>query len=232
MKHLAAFFFFLVLAISFCSAQKGKIYTVQPGENIQEVIPKNDIYAYSQFQTGIVTLKNGARSSASFNYNFLLEDMQFISMKGDTLVILNVEEVESIVIGKDQYYYADKRFVKLDTIIGEVKLAKTGFFMTVSKKKLGAYGITTDGGTDSYTSMITPTNSRLNLTPSIVTTVAYKRALFIGNKYNRFVPITKKNVYSFYQKNEAQLKTYLQQNQIDFFAEEDVIKLVVYMSKL
>lgn len=97
---------------------------------------------------------------------------------------------------------------------------------------MGAYGITTDGGTDSYTSMITPTNSRLNLTPSIVTTVAYKRALFIGNKYNRFVPITKKNVYSFYQKNEAQLKTYLQQNQIDFFAEEDVIKLVVYMSKL
>lgn len=213
-------------------AQKQKFFTVQPGENIYDVVPKHDVYEYSDFLPGYVIFKNGVRSSAKFNYNFVHEDIQFISSKGDTLVIANAEEVKSVTIGKDEYYYTPNRFVKLDTVVGEARIGIAGFFTTVNRKRLSAYGSTIDGGVDSYGSYIVPANTKLNLVPNVVTTVAYRKAMFIGNRFNYFVPVSKKNIFSFYPDKEQQLRKFLNDNNIDFTSREDVVKLVNYMESL
>lgn len=212
-------------------SQAKKVYTVQPGENIQDVVPGKDMYEYSEFQAGAVIFKNGIRSNAKFNYNFVHEDIQFISSKGDTLVIANPEEVKSVVIGKDEYYYAVNRFVKSDTVIGSAKIGIAGFFTTISRKRVGAYGSTIDGGADSYGSYVVPTNTKLNLTPNVVTTVAYRKAMFIGDRFNHFIPVTKKNIFSFYPEKERKLKDYLAKANVNFSNRADIVHLLAYMEK-
>jgi hypothetical protein len=222
----------IVAVHSHANAQTQKLYTIQPGENIQDIVPKNKLYEYEQFQPGAVTFKNGVRSQATFNYNFVHESVQFISPKGDTFVIANPEEVKSVVIGKDEYYYALNRFVKLDTTIGSAKIGIAGFFTTVSRRKLSAYGSTVDGGVDSYGSYVIPTNTKLNLTPNVETTVAYRKAMFLGNRFNLFLPVTRKNIFSFYPDKERELKEYLAKTKVDFTSREDVIRLIGYMEKV
>jgi hypothetical protein len=191
MKKCISVLLFVFVAF-FTSAQRIKYYTVQPGENLLEIIPKAEMYEYPQFQQGVVNFKNGKHSAAKLNYNFVHEEILFINAKGDTLTIINPEEVKNVLIGTTQFFYSPGRFVKLDTTIGTVKLATAGFFSTISKRRIGAYGTTTDGGSESYGSYIIPNNAKLELTPNVITTVAYSKALFIGNKFNQFILMTKK----------------------------------------
>lgn len=224
-------FLFLFTAMSCCGfSQEKKYYTIQPGENILDIVPKSESYYYPNFENGIVFFKNGKRSSAKLNYNFIHEEILFITPANDTLTIVNPEEVKYVSIGKDEFYYATNRFVRLDTTIGDVKLGVAGFFATVSKKRIGAYGTTTDGGSESYGSYIIPDNAKLNLTPNVVTTVAYRKALFIGNKFNQFIPVNRKNIFSYYPEKEEKLKLYLKDHKVNFSEYEDVVALVKHMS--
>jgi hypothetical protein len=223
----------IVLLFTYLSpfAQKQKRYTIQPGESLFEVVPKDEMYEYPSFQNGVVYFRNGAKSVARLNYNFINEEILFVSPANDTLTILNPNEVKSVSIGSDQFFYATNRFVKLDTVIGDTKIGIAGFFVTIGKRKVGAYGSTTDGGTDSYGSFVTPANVKLDLVPSIVTTIARRNALFIGNKFNQFIVVTKKNIFSFYAEKEAVLVKYLDTTKVDFTSRQHVVQLIEYMSK-
>ncbi|MEJ8816828.1 hypothetical protein [Lacibacter sp. H407] len=223
----------IVLLLTYLSpfAQTQKKYTIQPGESLLEIVPKNEMYEYPGFQEGVVYFRNGVRSKARLNYNFINEEILFVSPDNDTLTILNPNEVKSVNIGSDQFFYATNRFVKLDTVIGDIKIGVAGFFVVVGKRKVGAYGSTTDGGTDSYGSFVTPANVKLDLVPNIVTTIARRNALFIGNKFNQFITVTKKNIFSLYPEKEAELVKYLNNTKVDFTSRQHLVQLIEYMSR-
>lgn len=218
---------------SVCYSQKTKYYTIEPGENILKIIPKADFYEYSQFEKGYVYFWNGVKSTSPLNYNFIHEEIYFLDNKGDTLAMSNPEEVKMLTIGNDIFYYADKRFVKSDTVIGETKLATATFFTLVSNRKIGAFGTTRDAAySDSRGTFVMITERDLNIVPQVVTTIARQQALYIGNKFNRFYPVNKKNVFGFYTEKHTELKRYLKENKVDFASRQQVINLIVYMSKL
>lgn len=214
------------------NAQTQKFYTIQPGGNLLDVVPLSEMYEYPQFEQGIVFLKNGVNSAAKLNYHFIFEEIVFIDANGDTVTLANPAEVKQIYIGKDQFYYAGSRFVRLDTTIGDVKLAVAGFFTTANTKKVGAFGTSTEGAGVSQGGFIAPDGRKMNLTPNVITTIAYKKALFIGNRFNQFIPVNRKNVFSIYPEKEAKLKQYLDEHKISFFSRADVIDLILYMNSL
>ena len=78
----------LLLVFSGAVAKAQKIYTIQPGDNILEQVPKEEWYEYTQFQKGAVYFRNGVNSTYSLNYNYLF---------GETLEeeeILRLEKME------------------------------------------------------------------------------------------------------------------------------------------
>ncbi len=111
-------------------------------------------------------------------------------------------------------------------------MAVAGFFSTVNTKKVGAFGTSTEGAGVSQGGFIAPDGRKMNLTPNVITTIAYKKALFIGNRFNQFIPVNRKNVFSIYPEKEAKLKRYLDENKINFFSRTDVIDLILYMNSL
>lgn len=231
MKKISTLLFFLSICLALY-AQDTKYYKTQPGENILDVIPQEERYEYKQFQQGRVIFKTGVKSTSRLNYNFLLEEMQFISAGADTLAILNPEAVESVTIGNDVYYFAENRFIKLDTVFGNIKLGIAGFFTQVSSKKIGGYGETIDGSADSYSALVVPTNAKIDLTANFVTTVVRRKSAFLGNQFNQFVPLTKKSIFSFYPDKESILRRYFNEHKVDLTKYKDVVALLTYMSKM
>nr|WP_294904191.1 hypothetical protein [uncultured Lacibacter sp.] len=223
-----------VFAAMYCAAQKPGYYTIQPGENIMDVVPKNELFEYEQFQPGYVQFKNGARSQARLNYSYIHEKVMFISPKGDTLLISNPSEVSVVSFEKGEYYYADNRYVKLDTVIGNARIGIVGFYVTLNKKKIGGYGLATEGGADSYGSFAVPSavgQNQIKFIPNVITNIAFRKALFIGDRFNRFVVATKKNVLSMYADKETLIKAYLESNKVDFTSKNDVIRLLEHIEK-
>lgn len=225
--YLTVLFF---LSYNFCFSQKIKTYTIKPGESVTEVIAKKDQYLYDGFQKGIVFFKSGAKSATRLNFFLIGEELHFITETADTLAVANPVEISSVSIGRDIFYFDTDRYLEQDTVIGETILATSFFIGTINTEKIGAFGSTTDGGTDSYGSFVAP-SGKVDLTPQVITTLALKRSLYIGDKYKKFIPVNKRNIYSVFSKKEQALKKYLSERTVDYFSRADIIQLVTFMSE-
>ena len=70
---------------------------------------------------------------------------------------------------------------------------------------------------------------KVKYSPNSVTTAAFKRVMFISNKFGHFIPVTKKNIYSLYARKERKLRLYLQNRFVDFSSRKDLIALIAFM---
>ena len=231
-KYFAVFAigFFLASAYSLAFAQAPKYYTVQPGQNMTEVIPASDFYEFAQFERGFVHFKSGARSQSRLNYNLLYEELFFLNMQGDTLTLANPEEVKVVTINRDSFYFTGSRFVKTDTLIGETRIATASFFTSIGERKVGAYGTTTDAVTNYYNSYVMPSIAKLDLIPQVITTYIRSKAMYIGDKYNKFEPLTKESLMNFYSSKSGRLREYLKNNKVNYTDRNNVIALITYMN--
>jgi hypothetical protein len=210
--------------------QAPKYYVVQPGQNMMEVIPAADFYEYTHFERGFVHFRNGNRSQSLLNYNILHEELFFVNAKNDTLTLVNPEEVRVITINNDSFYFAGQRFVKIDTAVGDTKIATAAFFVPISERKQGAYGTTTDAVTNYFNSFVMPGIAKLDLVPQVITTYVRSRAIFIGNKFNKFEPITKESVIKFYSSQSSKVRGYLKKNKVNFSDRKDILALISFMN--
>ena len=93
---------------------------------------------FPQFTDGVITMKDGSEVSCKFNYNTLLDEMQFISPQNVILAIANPEKVLKVVIANRTFIFMKNYFVEL-LADGNVSL----FYRVHLKRfvvKIGAYG--------------------------------------------------------------------------------------------
>lgn len=224
-------FFFICFIWQSVSSQTLKTYTIRPGEKVASVIPVSDQYTYEQFQNGAVVFKNGYKSKALLNYNILSQELHFITNNRDTLAVSNPVEISNVVVGGDVFFYEGTRFVKQDTVIGEVTVAKSVFFGTRDIKKMTAFGSAADGGVDSYELFLPSTNNKMAITPQVLTTLVIRESLYIGDKYKHFLPVNKKNLFLFFAEKEQALRKYLSDRTVNYHSRSNLVDLLVYMSQ-
>lgn len=214
-----------------CFAQQSKDFTVNSGQDIGQAIPADELYAYPTFREGMGFFKNNTASNGILNYHYFMKELFFVGSNGDTTAIANPEEADSIVIGNDKFYFAGG-FIKKDTLVGETTLAATWEFIPYEKQVVGAYGIASNsvGRIDYY--QYFSRNGAFGLVADERLTFAKQMVFYIGNKTKQFLPVTKKNLFVFYAKNEKQLSEYLKQNKPDFSKRANLIKLIAYMQQL
>src|SRR5688500_2017083 len=186
---LSAFVFFLN---SIVGAQKRKTYTINPGIKVTEVIPKDEIFLYPDFTPGTVYFKTGTSSPGLLNYNYLMAEIQFIDLKGDTLSLADEGTIGYIANTRDTFYY-DNGYLKFIRDCGEFKLAQKQFFVLANIEKIGAMGTKTSSSSiNTYTRL--PGNYTSNgLIAQEVLTLARNDQYYFGDKFNHFKKLNKKN---------------------------------------
>ncbi len=222
---------FLFLALCYRSDAQDSNIVIRAGTSFNESVSIPDLYEYPQFVTGKVFFKIGDSGAAKLNYNRLLDEMQFIDPKGDTLDIANAGTIRSIRINDDVFYY-DNGYVKLIKDTNGIKLAAKQTLLLTGKDKIGAYGIPNPtSAIDSYGTLI-DAKGIYKLVPREDLTLTKKTRYFFGDKYNRFVWATRKNLLRQYSKVSGKLNAFLKENNIDLNSKEDLEKLLLCLASL
>jgi len=223
----------LLFVLAYCcrSHAQDSTIVVKAGKSVNESVSITDLYQYSQFVYGKVFFKPGDSAVAKLNYNRLFDEMHFIDLKGDTLSIANAATIRLIRINNDVFYY-DNGYVKLIKDTNGIKLAAKQTLRVAGKTKIGAYDMASPASAiDSYSTLIDQ-KGMYNLVPREDITLAKKTEYYFGDKYNRFVWVTRKNLLQQFSKQSRTLNAYLKENNINLNSSEDLEKLLQFLASL
>lgn len=209
--------------------QTATVYKVAPGERVDVALQKaNALYQYPQFKEAQVTLKSGSSGTVLMNYNRLLGDMQFINGKGDTLALDKANDVAAITIGKDTFFYSEGYLKLLDD--PSVRIAKKTVLRIANRERIGGMGEVSEGST-MYGSMYSSYGVK-DLVASEALSFSDHTSYYIGDRFNNFKPLNRKNLRNYYSKQVRQLDAYLKENPVNFFQEEDVQRLISFLKTI
>ena len=230
MKAPLLLFIGLLLAATL-PAQNNNTLLVKAGTTIKESIPPAELYHFAAFRSGKIYFKDGKSAGGLMNYHRLLDELQFINSKGDTLAVDNEPTIELVVLDRDTFYY-DGSYIKLLHTDGDAKLGVKQWLKLIDRQKTGGYN------QPSTTSAITGFSSfddgrRLyDLVVREDLILNREQQYYFGNKFNHFVPVNKKNIFDLYPKHEAALREYLKNEKVDFKKGADLQKLFAFLAQL
>lgn len=210
------------------NSQDSKKITIRADSVLSDYLTYQDRYSYPQFIEGRVSFKDGAEYSARLNYNLLTGQLQFINRKGDTLELANESTIKSISIGQDTFFY-DKGYYRLLEGHSDYKLAVQQRLVVVDKQKVGAFGQPSSGAGIETVDRIVQTNKLTLMENTILSRVT---RYYLGNRFNHYVPFTRKSVLKTFSDRQNDIKKYLDQSSIDFNKQEDLIKVVAFLQNL
>jgi len=232
MKTLLLFFFILI-GCTDLSAQDSTLVTIRTGESVKDVLTVADIYHYPQFTNGKVFLRDGSKAAGKMNYNRLYGQMLFINPKGDTLALADEKNIKFIVIEKDTFYYGEG-YIRLLANNGITKLTEKQTWVLADIRKIGTHNRPTT--TVAVTSLSSFTNGKdaakskdLIMNEDVV--LKKETQYYFGDKYNLFVPASKKGLQQLFPKEHSSIEIYLKENKVNFNKKEDVEKLYQFLSQ-
>jgi hypothetical protein len=227
-----AFIICSILFITSCLfAQKHEPVTVKAGSSLKEYFTIAERYLYPEFTQGKGFFKNGRVIPLIFNYNLLSNEIEFIQSK-DTLIIAKKDQINSIVVAQDTFYYHDAYLQKI----------RSGPLSVYVKRKLEIKDIRKQGGmgqvnrsssVDSYNSLLY-NNGKLSVDLKIANDLIFQKTeeYFYSISGDDFITFNKKNICKIMQGKEDQIKDYIKTKKVDFESREDLLRLAGFVSSL
>lgn len=198
-----------------CAAQKLGTVVVKAGANPREVMHDSDIYYQPGFVKGQVFLKDGSAAAAPLNYNRLLDEMQFIDAKGDTLSLANEQNIRFIALGSDSFYFYEG-FVRLLKGGAKARLAIKQSWKISDRRKQGGYNTTSSLAASVPRGYFAAGNRMQRLNSSDELVLEKAATYYFGDRNNRFLLAGKKNLMELFPKAEKQLSAFFKQHKVDF----------------
>jgi hypothetical protein len=212
------------------AGQKNRI-TVKAGSNIMEVIPATEIFYYPEFKDGAVYLRNGSIAAARINYNRLVDEMHFISPKGDTMALSNEKEIKHLVIGADTFYY-ENGYLRLLASGPLVKLAVSHIWVISDTRQLGAYNSTNNSVSITSFRSLNQGGRLYDLVVNADLILTKVETFYFGDESHHFVEATRKNLLLLQPKQRKRIESYLKENKTSFRKQADLEKLTLSLSAL
>ena len=223
--------FFILIGYADLSAQDSTFVTIKTGQSVKDVLTSADIYHYPQFTYGKVFLRDGTKAAGKMNYNRLYGQMLFINPIGDTLALADEKNIKFIVIDKDTFYY-DGGYLRLMANGGVVKLTEKQIWVLADIRKIGSHNRPTT--TVAVTSFSSYTDGRdaakskdLIMNEDVV--LRKETQYYFGDKFNLFVPASKKGLLQLFPKEQQEIDNYLKENKVNFNKKDDVEKLYQFL---
>lgn len=240
MRKPFVFILFLFWLISL-SAQNQKTVNVNFGDTLNRVLDMGFQYLYPEFIPGTVYFTDNQKTSAILNYNVLANEIHFIDRNdlGDGVAMTEDElmkiaqslvltDVDYVVIGEN-YFVNTPRGIMYLVENRSVMLLRKDLIKINSRSNIGAYGIQSQSSSiEARGRLSSPeTSASEGYEPQIVT--EYKRTtefyMFDGKKV---IPANFRGFRRLFKENRDDMEQFVAENDIDFKAETDLVKLINY----
>ena len=229
MKRTLFVIILVVFINTWVQAQKLEPVIVKAGTNLNDYFPMSQRYLYPEFTLGKGFFQNNRIVPCLFNFNLLSGEIEFISSK-DTLLIAKKQEIVSIVIAKDTFYYHEAYLQLIQG--GKIKLFLKRGLKIQDIRKEGAMGsVNRSAASDSYSFLILGKRT-LDLKPTEDILLQKTEEYFFSFDGVDYFPFTRKNILRVRQVKEELVKDFIKSNKIDFESREDIIRLTDYMNML
>ena len=201
---------------------------VTPPE-IRQVLPEKGVYRFSSFSEGSIVFRTGIISGNRLNYNVSLDEMHFISDRGDTLAVADPTSISFVNLNGSRFYYDKSFFQTIDTVSANgVILAFRQLLIAQQQRKYGAYDITEPHEGIRTVNFYTGNGQTYKLGGDEKIVVTAKELYFFGDVYGHFVKASKENIILRFPKNESQLKAFIKSNHINFNVLKDLTMLMSF----
>src|SRR5215467_6754720 len=221
----------LVLAMSLfflrIAAQDSTRIFIPAGKSFSDVAGPDKAYRFPNFTDGNVYFRDGTMSAAKMNYNFLSEELEFISPGGDTLALIKEQSIniKNIVIDSITFYYFNG-FMEEMAHNEYGRLLKQQFYVLTGTEKIGAFDQPSGNSSiEAYSSVSDRSGRFLNLVVKENLILVMATEYFIGDTYNTVLRATKKNMLELYPKKRTEIESYLRTNHVNFSSGKDLAKL-------
>lgn len=221
----------VVLIVTKTSFSQDSIYVVNAGVKVNDVIPATEIFQYTEFRNGKVLYRNGDISEGRMNYSRLVDEMLFISEKGDTLALKDEPTIRYVCVGNDSFYF-DHGYIMLLKNARNIKLGIRTCFRFIDKARVAAY----DGmsSTSSVTSLSSLDDGKAShqLEVKELSSLVKDTLYFLGDRFDHFVPSTRKSLLGFFPDCSKQVNKFCKKNKIDFENGNDLERTISYAEEI
>jgi len=224
-------FLFILIGCTGLLAQDSTLATIKTGQSVADVLAPSDIYHFPQFTNGKVFFRDGTKAVGKMNYSRLYDQLLFIDFKGDTLALADEKNTRFIVIEQDTFYFYEG-YIRLIEDNGVTKLTEKQIWVLADIRKIGTHNRATT--TVAVTSFSTYTNGQdaakskdLIMNEDII--LQKRTQYYFGNKYDLFVPASKKGLLQLFPKEQKSIDNYLKENKVNFNEKDDIEKLYQFL---
>jgi len=192
--------------------------------------PEKGIYRFPSFTDAVLVLRNGLSSTQKLNFNISLNEMHFISEKGDTLSIAEPETLQYISIRGSKFYY-DKGYYQVTDSIGDLLLGFTQL-LSIQQHRVSAYGMTEPHeGVRTY-SFYSSNGKTDAIGKDEKITVTAREIYFFGDKYGHFSKASKAFVFDHFRQQQSALRNFITVNHTNFHSYKDLVRLMEFCKTL
>lgn len=224
-------FILLLLCLGGNARSQSQTYKVQPGQVVMYTLPVGVSYLYPAFKAGQVQFKNGNLGSAMMNYSPLLEEMDFINEKMDTVALNDIESMKYIVIEKDTFYRVQKFFVQQIANNREIRLCERRNVALANREKVGGHGELQNGSSIQAIEQLSNSQNPLRqMVAQQVMTFSLDKTYYFSDKYGNFRLANRKNLLDLFGNQYPGLHDFLAVNKINYMKADDMKLVLEFLS--
>ena len=226
MKKTMLVIFYFFASINFVEAQTER-FRVKAGDDITDKISEFGKYRFKDFEKARLYYSYGKFASGKLNYNYLVEEMQFINQSGDTLALSNPEQITYIVFDSAVFFY-NEGFMELVFKHDSVSIARKQK-ATITYEKIGAYGQPNPTSSiDNYRNYADDPSSRtyrliVNRDAVILKQITW---YLVKDSDHKPVKADKAGVMKLFPQHNTEIKAFIKDNKDAFKTIESINKLL------
>jgi len=217
----------LLAIVTGINAQVQEKIIIRAGEDVTAALSAHGLYRFPAFRRGIVKFKDGSFSKTLLNYNVFLNDMQFISPKGDTLAIDESGLIDSVRIDTDVFFY-QKGYLQVVADYNDVKLVskQTNSFQYIKKGASDLPNPTVQILSYSKVPSLLFVDNKLLVTEDIL--VLKEQTYFITYKKFKQTIADNSGFLKAFPDKKNEIRNFIDANKIDLRSEAGIKKLLQF----
>ena len=208
---------------------------VMAGENATQVIPLSQRYLFPEFRSGQLYFPQGERSEVILmNYNMVLDAMQFIDTKGDTMFIAEDSNIFRYIQIEETLFFhkfGEGYFIVL-TREDPIKLLAKKKWNVLRRELLVNNGYGTSASMNSSSAYTARRSDDNTFVQHENTLFGKGESFFLLGPKERLYAANRSGLVKSYPDLRKQVKKYVQKNDIDYRSETDLRQTLTHLNGL
>lgn len=222
---------FALLCLSHSPMAQSQVYKVQQGQSLMGALPVGVSYIYPEFRQGQVQFRNGNVGGARMNYSPLLQEMDFITDKNDTMALADMGAIRYIAIGADTFYHLQKFMIQQIANNGEIRLAERRAVNLANREAYGGHGEVQSGTSiQAIEQLSSGVNTMRQMVAKQVLSFSLDKTYYFGDRFGNFRLANRKNLLDAFGKQYPGLDDFLAQQKVNYFKADDMKLVLEFLS--